>query len=594
MAYLFACAIGPVQDFITTARRSRDLWFGSWMLSELSKAVAREIVNQNGFDSLIYPAPLAEQDLELGSLLNVSNKVLATIQVEPAKMGEFVNDALAIRLNDLAQRTFDKIPRDDNCFRRAVAEAQLKDLIEFYWAALPYNNRGEDEYQAKRERVEVLLAMRKNTRNFQQFKGDSVPKSSLDGKRESVIDEKRYPDRNEEEEIRNHKVQFLYQRYGAKPGERLSGVDLLKRLGEVEGDEKPTFHSTSHYACIPFLKKLEKQYGNDFKKELLKEIHSFYKQKNWTVSDIPEDGALLYESRINDSIPLGKDRENLKRELKALLDSKVGDQRPEPYYVLLRADGDSMGSIIDAQTSPEKHHALSQKLSGYAREVKKIVDKHGGSTIFAGGEDILAYAPIHTALACAKELEETFKKSVPGTKFFYTDPETGLTIYPTLSVGMVIVHHLDPLADALELARKAEREAKKIDGKNGLAIILCKRSGMDRMIKGKFEPLYLRLEKMIGFHGSRAISKTTAFDLHELYLTLGKDTIPSGALVQEIERILNKKREAGGEAVLSSEVLDAMKDWMKEKEMELEELSFEMIVAGVLAGAQDLAEGKEQ
>ena len=28
MKYLFVCAIGPVQDFITTARESRDLWFG--------------------------------------------------------------------------------------------------------------------------------------------------------------------------------------------------------------------------------------------------------------------------------------------------------------------------------------------------------------------------------------------------------------------------------------------------------------------------------------------------------------------------------------------------------------------------------------
>jgi CRISPR-associated protein Cmr2 len=44
MNYLISIALGPVQDFISTARRSRDLWFGSWLLSELSKAVAHEIV----------------------------------------------------------------------------------------------------------------------------------------------------------------------------------------------------------------------------------------------------------------------------------------------------------------------------------------------------------------------------------------------------------------------------------------------------------------------------------------------------------------------------------------------------------------------
>lgn len=36
--YLMAFAIGPVQEFIASARRSRDLWFGSWLLSEMSSA----------------------------------------------------------------------------------------------------------------------------------------------------------------------------------------------------------------------------------------------------------------------------------------------------------------------------------------------------------------------------------------------------------------------------------------------------------------------------------------------------------------------------------------------------------------------------
>jgi len=45
MKYLLICSIGPVQDFIATARRSRDLWYGSWMLSELAKSAAWYIAN---------------------------------------------------------------------------------------------------------------------------------------------------------------------------------------------------------------------------------------------------------------------------------------------------------------------------------------------------------------------------------------------------------------------------------------------------------------------------------------------------------------------------------------------------------------------
>ncbi|MFL5805253.1 MAG: type III-B CRISPR-associated protein Cas10/Cmr2 [Roseiflexaceae bacterium] len=55
MRYLLLVSIGPVQEFIASARRSRDLWFGSWMLSELSKTVAHEIDHAKG--TLIFPAP---------------------------------------------------------------------------------------------------------------------------------------------------------------------------------------------------------------------------------------------------------------------------------------------------------------------------------------------------------------------------------------------------------------------------------------------------------------------------------------------------------------------------------------------------------
>ncbi len=43
MTFLFIATIGPVQPFIASARRTRDLYVGSTLLSELSKAAAKEI-----------------------------------------------------------------------------------------------------------------------------------------------------------------------------------------------------------------------------------------------------------------------------------------------------------------------------------------------------------------------------------------------------------------------------------------------------------------------------------------------------------------------------------------------------------------------
>lgn len=41
--YVLTLSIGPVQGFIASARRSRDLWSGSWLLSEMAKAAAKSL-----------------------------------------------------------------------------------------------------------------------------------------------------------------------------------------------------------------------------------------------------------------------------------------------------------------------------------------------------------------------------------------------------------------------------------------------------------------------------------------------------------------------------------------------------------------------
>ncbi len=46
MEYLMAVSIGPVQGFIAAARRTRDFWMASTILSECDKAAARWIVEQ--------------------------------------------------------------------------------------------------------------------------------------------------------------------------------------------------------------------------------------------------------------------------------------------------------------------------------------------------------------------------------------------------------------------------------------------------------------------------------------------------------------------------------------------------------------------
>jgi CRISPR-associated protein Cmr2 len=120
----------------------------------------------------------------------------------------------------------------------------------------------------------------------------------------------------------------------------------------------------------------------------------------------------------------------------------------------LLADGDGIGNAIDkqAESGPEGHQKISQALARFADQVRDIVDKtYHGSLVYAGGDDVLALLPLHTALKCAEELHAVFQSILSDFK----DKE-GRS--PTLSVGIAVVHHISLLQDALEVARAAERK----------------------------------------------------------------------------------------------------------------------------------------
>src|SRR6266852_5165997 len=78
MSYLLAVSIGPVQEWIAAARRTRDLWFGSLVLSEISKAAAREI--QKEARLMIFPAEVPD------GTDTIANVILA--EVENAQKAE--------------------------------------------------------------------------------------------------------------------------------------------------------------------------------------------------------------------------------------------------------------------------------------------------------------------------------------------------------------------------------------------------------------------------------------------------------------------------------------------------------------------------
>jgi len=576
MKYLFVCAIGPVQDFIATARRSRDLWYGSWMLSELSKAAAKK-VDVLFPKSLVFPDPAL---LETGSRLNVPNKISAIFEEDPGQRGEEVREAVAFRMEELGK---DALKPVKGRIDYTLAQQQIKDLLEFYWVSVPFQS--DKDYPEARDRAEALLAARKATRDFKQAEGRNVPKSSLDGARESVIPKSEYPERNEPIAAKEKKIQNLYRHYHARQGEQLSGVDLLKRLGERKNE--PDFKSTSDMAAIPFLERVEREKGKGKDRELLGKIRTLLEQSDWDIDEAEEE--LVFDSRLSDWVPAGKQQDDLRKGIADLLKEYTNEKfSPNPYYALIAADGDNMGVVIDAQQDPKAHRDLSGALSQFAADVPGIVEdeKTNGVLIYAGGDDVLAYLPLNTVLNCAAQLEKVFREKLAR----FTALKEGEIISPTLSIGIIIAHHLEPLSDVLELARSAEREAKQEKGKNGLAITLRKRGGADRTISGKWGMFDERLKELIKLYSTKAISGGTAYELQKLHRDLSGTGIPADGLAKEALRIVKRKRESGGEEDIKKEVKDAFKQWLVTDGIPLDELAKEMIIAGMFKGdAEPLA-----
>jgi CRISPR-associated protein Cmr2 len=608
MAHVLIVWLGPVQDFIASARRCRDLWFGSWLLSELAKATALAFAERCGEESLVFPGIENRNSLRKGGDTSVANKIVVRVPagMDPAELAETVGrPALQARLREIRDTAFNRVtePAGAEYFERTPAEAQVDDLIEYAWAAVE-EGEGETGYADARSAAEALLTARRATSLWGPVTwGAEVPKSSIDGARESVLHEDLY-----DEVRRSLSADDLYRAYGVGPTERLCGVGLLKRHGRrTRSRYDHQFLSTGHLAAWPLLERMAALAGAPGP---LLSAWAIYLRKlvdlgaSLDDSRVPRDrehehkvlgqydGSLLYESRVAElfeAITDPAERSRLATEARCALGqvlAAAGVTTPLPYYAILVADGDRMGQAIDRQQTPGDHRRLSQALAGFAREVRELVEeKAGGELVYAGGDDVLAFVPLHRAVECARDLADTFRERLAG--FAAADGQA-----PTLSAGIGISHFLEPLSQALDVARRAESLAKSQPGRDSLAVVVDKRSGTRTWLAGRWGDLDRELEEYARLHAGDLLPDGAGFELRELGRLLegteGADRELLLELVRkEAGRILLRKRPEHG-AKEGIEELDRLVERMERQTPG--ELGNRLIVARLLAEARLQAE----
>lgn len=175
---LLVFSIGPVQEFIAAARRTQDLWMGSWLLSYLSWTAIKRIVETFGPDVIVFPSlrrqPLCDfwlaramqvpvqpprpEDLSLASL---PNKFVALLPAPEARSAaEAAEQAVRNEWERLSDAVFTSLkngimPADDVTYQIWVD--QVKAHLEVYWSVLVWPGENETSSQKQAEAVKSLF-----------------------------------------------------------------------------------------------------------------------------------------------------------------------------------------------------------------------------------------------------------------------------------------------------------------------------------------------------------------------------------------------------------------------------------------------------
>ena len=132
---------------------------------------------------------------------------------------------------------------------------------------------------------------------------------------------------------------------------------------------------------------------------------------------------------------------------------------------IVHADGDNIGKVIETLKTHDEFKKFSSNLSSYSQQAVEIVEKYGGMPIYAGGDDLLFFAPVvnkeNHIIDLLLDLDQLFNRLFVD---FKTSPA------PSLSFGVSISYYKYPLFEALEVSRELLFGNAKTGSKNNIAL----------------------------------------------------------------------------------------------------------------------------
>lgn len=523
----FHFTLGPVQSFVAQARRTRDFWAGSFLLSWLS-AVAMVAVEKQGGE-IIFPK-VSKQHLDWlegnssgtapqqGCIPNRFKcdlkKVTGTF--DPKRVEKSVQDAWEALAKKVWQQDLSHLDKGSETGK--IWDRQVRHFWEISWALT--DNVEESN----------ILDRRKNWRSYlppneagvkcmmmdgwQELSGVNSPNSDKLGEFWSEVIQKGGTaiktdfrvQENDKDDAANNKDKHKY--------EYLCAIAFIKRRfvhcfnkkdlnnnalkDEMPGgwylqgwDVKSSVPSVAYMAATPWLaqvlehapeqelqtfhdkaKKLTGSYG-EYRTRLSCIEAALKKSKHdklqWNTKSL--DGNVFFDAALDNQniFPNHDLAKQVKGALKVLRESvtALNIAPASPFYAVLMMDGDSLGSQMSVST---KQPHISNSLKHFTNGVERIVNEYSGFLIYAGGDDVLALLPLEFALNCAYALRQSYEAA------FKLHGEGKIT--STLSGAIEYAHINMPLGKVLGDAHQLlDGVAKEHSGRDSIAVRVWKPGG---------------------------------------------------------------------------------------------------------------------
>ncbi|MBN1182393.1 MAG: type III-B CRISPR-associated protein Cas10/Cmr2 [Bacteroidales bacterium] len=453
--YLFLFTIGPVQSFIAQARKTRDLYAGSQVLSELCRTGLKVAV-ENGATVIFPKATINSSSLPNRFIVEFKNVDSAVIK----EIGQVIEQEVRVFFTSLAGTSLKNVCGNGDTFKEF--NDQINNFLQIHWAAVEFD---EESYKNKHLELEALLGSVKNVRAFKQLPEEGR-KCSLCGERNVLFysgKKRAYIPEDYAKEVNT---------YLMSQGEGLCAVCNTKRFYQKE----ESFPSTAEVALIDVIALMDKTKLKEFK-DLFKDQFDYQLlyDENLNSHYFDKNGLKEYLSKIPEA------QKTLKEILKDLKDK---DKKLKSYYAMLMFDADHMGQWLSGDFLKEGdlrkfHESLSEKLGAFSVNIKdKITKNEYGACVYAGGDDFLGLINLSHLFDVMEMIRNDFKTEVyeplkknNNNTFNLTEQEL------TLSTGVTIAHYKTPLHVVLDHTRKMEQLAKNEGRRNAFAIGVIKHSG---------------------------------------------------------------------------------------------------------------------